>query len=160
VRDSPTASIARCRKLPARMAIQIRRDEERNEARARRASTSVRRCFRLSMGLLGLRVARGRRPAYLQGSQVRPPGQSSSVRTSHSTGEHTHERALATASDSTTMPPRRSNGALILLSSLSTAPSRICFLLCRPLRRPPDLVSPRLRTAQDEDVHRDQSMPS
>lgn len=58
---------------------------------------------------------------YLQGSQVRPPGQSSSVRTSHSSGEHTHERALATASDSTTMPPKRSNGALILPSSLSTA---------------------------------------
>lgn len=66
--------------------------------------------------------------AYLQGSQVRPPGQSSSVRTSHSSGEHTHERALATASDSTTMPPKRSNAALILPSSLSistAAPSLI-----------------------------------
>jgi len=67
--------------------------------------------------------------AYLQGSQVRPPGQSSSVRMSHSSGEHTHERALATASDSTTMPPKRSNGALILLSSLSTAsPSTIILV--------------------------------
>lgn len=65
---------------------------------------------------------------YLQGSQVRPPGQSSSVRMSHSSGEHTHERALATASDSTTMPPKRSNGALILLLSLSTAVLSAVFL--------------------------------
>lgn len=64
--------------------------------------------------------------AYLQGSQMRPPGQSSLVRTSHSSGEHTHERALATASDSTTMPPKRSNGALILLSTAS--PSTIILV--------------------------------
>lgn len=71
--------------------------------------------------------------AYLQGSQVRPPGQSSVVRTSHSSGEHTHERALATASDSTTIPPNRSNGALILLSSLSISTVAPSILLVSSL---------------------------
>ena len=48
---------------------------------------------------------------------MRPPGQSSSVRISHSKGEHTQERALATASENTTMPPSNSNEALIFHSS-------------------------------------------
>lgn len=63
------------------------------------------------------------RVAYLQGSQVRPPGQSSSVRISHSKGEHTQERALATASENTTMPPSNSNEALIFHSSAAFFPS-------------------------------------
>lgn len=50
---------------------------------------------------------------YLHGSQVRPPGQSSFVSGSHSRGEHTHDRARATATDKTTMPPRSIHANLI-----------------------------------------------
>lgn len=51
---------------------------------------------------------------YLQGSQVSPPGQSSSVRTSHSNGEQIHESALATARERTIIPPNKISGAFIL----------------------------------------------
>lgn len=67
--------------------------------------------------------------AYLQGSQVRPPGQSSSVRMSHSKGEQTQERALATATENTTMPPSNSNEALIFHFSAAGFFS-IFYLVC------------------------------
>ena len=51
--------------------------------------------------------------AYLQGSQVSPPGQSSSARESHSRGEQTQDSALATATESTTMPPSSTSGTRI-----------------------------------------------
>lgn len=44
-----------------------------------------------------------------------PPGQSSSVRRSHSRGEHTHDKAFATATDKTTIPPSKTNGTLIFV---------------------------------------------
>lgn len=81
---------------------------------------------------------------------MRPPGQSSLVRTSHSSGEHTHERALATASDSTTMPTRRSNEALILLprparnldGRIGWAACRSFFLHSRPFALPSSRALP------------------
>lgn len=52
---------------------------------------------------------------HLHGSQVRPAGQSSLVRVSHSRGEQTQDKARATATERTMMPPRSTNGTPLIL---------------------------------------------